>query len=606
MKRRLSLAAFAVVAALASMVLAAHLVARPATADEGWTIDNFVANIDVQQDGSMVVEEAIDVDFGSLEKHGIFREIPIEYAYDAKKDRVYGFDVMSVTDANRQPLKYEQSRNGTNVRLKIGDPDETVTGKQSYRISYRVTGALNAFADHDELYWNVNGPDWPVPTKYAAAVVRIPGGVYPRISCFEGPTGSTEPCRSLVSDAGEGAMFSGTRPFASGEQLTVVVAIPPGAVAAPQIRLVDKPKSAFEQYFALGPGVIVVSALLLVAGLAALGWAWWRNGRDRTYTSIYYLTQNPEERTRRLWARDQVVVEYTPPDALRPAQMGLLLDESADTKDVTATIIDLAVRGYLKIDEKEKSWAFGKKDWHLTRKKPGTDLQMFERTILDGLFETGDEVDLSDLKTKYADSLQQAERELYADSVGNGWFGTSPAFTRTRWRVGGFAVAAAGVGGGYLLGRWFGWAIIGAPLVSVGLLQAGMSPMMPRRTAKGSEALRRVLGFRLFIDTAEKDRAKFAEQANIFSEYLPYAVVFGCVEKWARVFREIDTQAQVQGWYAGSHPGATFAAADFSRSLETFSSSVSNVIASTPGSSGSSGFGGSSGGGGGGGGGGSW
>jgi uncharacterized membrane protein len=172
--------------------------------------------------------------------------------------------------------------------------------------------------------------------------------------------------------------------------------------------------------------------------------------------------------------------------------------------------------------------------------------------------------------------------------------------------VGGFAVAAAGVGGGYLLGRWFGWAIIGAPLVSVGLLQAGMSPMMPRRTAKGSEALRRVLGFRLFIDTAEKDRAKFAEQANIFSEYLPYAVVFGCVEKWARVFREIDTQAQVQGWYAGSHPGATFAAADFSRSLETFSSSVSNVIASTPGSSGSSGFGGSSGGGGGGGGGGSW
>jgi uncharacterized membrane protein len=173
--------------------------------------------------------------------------------------------------------------------------------------------------------------------------------------------------------------------------------------------------------------------------------------------------------------------------------------------------------------------------------------------------------------------------------------------------VAGFIVAAAGVGLGYLLGRWFGWAIIGAPIVVAGLLLGATAQLMPRRTAKGSEALRRVLGFRLFIDTAEKDRAKFAEQANIFAEYLPFAIVFGCVDKWARVFRDIDTTAAVQGWYGGTTPGAVFAASDFSRSLETFSSSVSSVIASTPGSSGGSGFsGGSSGGGGGGGGGGSW
>ena len=220
MKRTLFLAALVVVA-LAGAILAAHLLARPAAADEGWTIDNFVANIDVQADGSMVVEEAIDVDFGSLQKHGILREIPIEYAYDAKKDRIYGFDVMSITDANRQPIKYERTRDGANVRLKIGDPGRTVSGKQSYRISYRVTGALNAFADHDELYWNVNGPDWPVRTTHVAANVRIPNGVYPQIACYQGPTGSTDPCRSMVSDQGEGALFSATRAFASGEQLTV-------------------------------------------------------------------------------------------------------------------------------------------------------------------------------------------------------------------------------------------------------------------------------------------------------------------------------------------------------------------------------------------------
>ena len=601
------LVAGAIFALIATAALFTGIPASPAAADEGWTIDSFVAIIDVQTDGSLLIVEAIEVDFGSLEKHGIFREIPIEYDYNGKSNRIYGFQAVSVTNAAGAAWNYEQSRNGANMRLKIGDANRTISGKQSYQITYRISDALNAFTDHDELYWNVNGPDWPVPTTRVSATVRIPGGAYPQIACFEGPKGSTQACRSLVSDTGEGALFSATRAFRSGEQLTVTVAIPKGAVAQPQVRLVDKPKNAFEQYFSFEPAILIVSVVLLVIGLAALVYGWWRNGRDRTYTSIYYLTQNPEQRTRSLFYRDPVVVEYTPPDKLRPAQMGVLLDERADTKDVTATIIDLAVRGYLKIDEKEKTWLFGKKDWHLTKKKDAAGLQQFERTILEGLFESGDEVDLSGLKTKYADSLQKAEQELYGDAVTNGWFGASPDSTRTAWRVAGLILAAAGVALGYLLGRWFGWAIIGAPIAVIGLLLAATARVMPRRTAKGSEALRRVLGFRLFIDTAEKDRAKFAEQANIFSEYLPFAIIFGCVEKWARVFRDIDTTAAVQGWYGGTNSSMMFAGGEFSRSLETFSSSVSSVIASTPGSSGGSGFsGGSSGGGGGGGGGGSW
>ena len=604
-KHLVAVAIFALIAAAAAV--SAGISARHAAADEGWTIDRFAANIDVQTDGSLLIVEAIDVDFGSLDKHGIFREIPIEYDYDAKSNRIYGFQALSVTDAAGRPWNYEQSRNGANVRLKIGDANRTISGKQSYRITYRITDALNAFTDHDELYWNVNGADWPAPTTRASATVLIPGDVYPRIACFEGPTGSTEACRSLVSDTGEGALFSATRAFRSGEQLTVTVAIPKGTVAPPQIRLIDKPKNAFERYFSFEPAILIVAGVLLVIGLAALLYGWWRTGRDRTYTSIYYLTQNPEQRTRPLFHRDPVVVEYTPPDGLRPAQMGVLLDERADTKDVTATIIDLAVRRHLKIDEKDKTWIFGKKDWHLTKMKDAATLKTFERTILDGLFETGDEVDLSALKTKYADSLQTAERELYDDAVVNGWFGASPDSTRTIWRVAGLIIVAAGVGFGYLLGRWFGGAMIGAPVAVVGLLLAATAHLMPRRTAKGSEALRRVLGFRLFIDTAEKDRANFAEQANIFAEYLPFAIIFGCVEKWARVFRDIDTTAALQGWYGGTTPGVMFSAGEFSRSLETFSSSVSSVIASTPGSSGGWGFcGGSSGGGGGGGGGGSW
>ena len=130
--------------------------------------------------------------------------------------------------------------------------------------------------------------------------------------------------------------------------------------------------------------------------------------------------------------------------------------------------------------------------------------------------------------------------------------------------------------------------------------------VMPKRTAKGSEMLRRVLGFRLYVDTAETRRQEVNEQANIFAEYLPYAIVFRCVDQWAKAFEGLDLKEATSGWYVGNNL-ASFSAADMSRDLSSFSSQISSAIASTPGGSGSSGFsGGSSGGGGGGGGGGSW
>jgi uncharacterized membrane protein len=107
------------------------------------------------------------------------------------------------------------------------------------------------------------------------------------------------------------------------------------------------------------------------------------------------------------------------------------------------------------------------------------------------------------------------------------------------------------------------------------------------------------------MEIAETERQRFAERENIFSEYLPYAIVFGSVEKWARAFKDIDVTKQTASWYTGSTLGA-FSASDLSSNLSSFSNQVSSTIASTPGGSGGSGFGGGSGGGGGGGGGGSW
>jgi uncharacterized membrane protein len=571
--------------------------------DTGWTIERFHADITIHPDASITVAEAIDVDFGGLEQHGIFREIPVEYTWNDDYNRVYRLDVLSVTDAGGAPVPYTREEHGVNVRIRIGDPDETVSGRQTYRITYRVEGALNAFADHDELYWNVNGAEWQVPTRETSATVRLENGGLQRATCFQGDEGDDTPCDLRLTDTE--AEYRATVPLQPGQQLTIVAGIRKGAIAEPVPILERRPRDPSRWFERANPLTLGGTAVLLIGGLALLATNWWTRGRDRRYTSLYYLTENPEEETRPLLQGDPVVVEFQPPEKLRPAQIGLLLDERADTKDVTATIVDLAVHGYLTITEIPKEGLFGKKDWELKRTgKDDTGLEEYERLVLAGLFEDGSEVKLSDLKNEFYKDLAKAQKALYADAVQRRWFNGNPQFIRNLWLgigigvlvLGGLLVAA--------LGYFFGAGMLGLPVAIVGLLILVTAHAMPRRTALGSELLRRSLGFRRYITTAETDRQRFNEQANIFAEYLPYAIVFGAVDKWARAFRDIDTTATTAGWYYGA---AGFNAVAFSRDLESFNSSVSSTIASTPGGSGGSGFsGGGAGGGGGGGGGGSW
>jgi uncharacterized membrane protein len=139
---------------------------------------------------------------------------------------------------------------------------------------------------------------------------------------------------------------------------------------------------------------------------------------------------------------------------------------------------------------------------------------------------------------------------------------------------------------------------------AAGALLFAIAHVMPRRTAEGRLMYRRCLGFRKYMVTGETERQKFAENANLFDEYLPYAIVYGCVDKWAKAFEGLAAEGREPHWYVGPR---RFMPSVFADSVSDFSSSISSVMASTPGGSGSSGFGGgSSGGGGGGGGGGSW
>jgi uncharacterized membrane protein YgcG len=275
------------------------------------------------------------------------------------------------------------------------------------------------------------------------------------------------------------------------------------------------------------------------------------------------------------------------------------MDEAADTLDVSATIVDLAVRGYLRIDDE------GDRKYALHRiKEPDGALLPYEASLLNALFKgTYGTVKLEDLKYEFHDDLAKVKSMLYTQAVSRDKiFPSSPETVRLLFA--GIAIAVMVVGGGimFLLGL-AGVGIIGAGIVLAGLALLAASPSMPRRTASGRELFRRARGFREYMVTAEKDRARFAEEVNLFEKYLPYAMVFDITEKWAKAFEGLDLQQQTSSWYYSPRP---FLASAFAHDIGSFSSSVSSVMASTPSSSGSSGFGGGAGSGGGGGGVGSW
>ena len=222
-------------------------------------------------------------------------------------------------------------------------------------------------------------------------------------------------------------------------------------------------------------------------------------------------------------------------------------------------------------------------------------------------------VRLSELRYRFATEVQLAQRALYRDMVQQGWYHQSPQTTRQAAYAAAFTVLLVSIGVTVLLGLLAGAALVGVGLVAGALVLLAVAGKLPARTGKGSAALERVLGFRIYVATAEADQIAFQEREQIFSRYLPYAMVFGLVERWANTFKDLaNTTGDGLYWYSGVGPNWTmlyFASSIGSFTTTTTGSLAATMPSSSPGSGvfGGSGFGGGfSGGGGGGGGGGSW
>jgi hypothetical protein len=273
--------------AAATVVLVAFVVLPGGRAGAGTVerINRYDVDVTIERSGELLVHETIDYDFGATPHHGIFRDIPVRVDYPrvANHDRVYPLDVLSVKASEGAPAQFEVSDEGNDKRIKIGDPDTTITGEHTYDITYRVRGAMNGFADHDELVWNAIGTEWAVPIVSADVIVHAPADIL-QVNCAQGQAGSNAPCGSATFEGASANFVPAGNPLwqlGPFEGMTVSVAIPSGAVATTAPILEER--FTFASAFRISTNTGWIAGLLLALLVAAVvGFVWWF-GRDRRY-----------------------------------------------------------------------------------------------------------------------------------------------------------------------------------------------------------------------------------------------------------------------------------------------------------------------------------
>lgn len=553
--------------------------ATPAVAQRSLAIEHFNATIQVRSDASIDVTESIVARFtGSW--NGIYRTIPVKYRTPQGFNWTLHLDQVSATDGDGRPLRLEASRERHYIKYKIWVPGaQDVT--RTVVLHYRAKNGLRFFEDHDELYWNATGDEWDVPLEDATARIELPPAATGlRAIAFNGAYGSTAHDASIERSA---TTYQVAMPHGLGfhEGLTVVVGWDKGVVTEPS-RV-----SRVMEFLSSNWPLAIPLPILLFAFVS-----WRRRGRDPRALPV--------------------AVQYEPPQGLTPGEAGTLIDNRADMRDITATFVDLAVRGYLRIEERDDRKLFGligSREYLLHRLDQPTlerPLTAHEQAVLDGVFAArGPTVELSQLENEFYKELPGIQKNLFDQLLARGYYHARPDRVRGRWTGGGIMLGVVIAGFGAAVSNKI--LMTPVPFLVAGALTAMImlifARIMPARTDTGARTLEQVLGFEEFLRRVESENFKriILDKPELFDRYLPYAMAFGVEKQWARAFEGIFTQSP--SWYVGTG-GGPFSPSHFSSNLGVMSSKVSSTMSSSPRSSGGSGFGGGGGSGGGGGGGG--
>ena len=524
-----------------------------------WRVADFQDTISIAVDGTALVSEKITLVFVG-QWHGIHRTIPVEYPGPQGTNYTLFLDVMSVTDESGNKLKYDSSKSGNYRDLKIYIPGAVDTTR-IVNIDYSVRNGVRFFDSNNdsysEFYWNVTGNDWPVPIDHASAFVTLPGNANGglRAQAFTGAYGSKEGNASSEVK-GADVLFETTHPLSMRGGLTIDIYIPQGVL---------KPPSALTKLgWFLGSNPIVFLPLLTLAVMFAL---WYSVGRD------------PDPGV-------SVAPQYEPPKGICPAEAGTLIDDTIRPRDITSTIVDLAVRGYIKIEEKVDTFlVFHHKDYLFHLLKPreqwGPDLTPHERVMLENIFLGGAETRLSSLKNRFYTAIPIVRQDIMSALKNKGIYALDPESANGYSIVAGVAIAILVVAV-----QVMGWMnlfysiplLIGSVLISV-LIWWLFARQMTAKTVAGARIRVAVLGFQEFMNRVDADRIK-RMPPDTFEKFLPYAMALGVEHHWAQAFDGIVKDPP--SWYVSPNGYVGFSPLFFSSSMHSMASDMHQVFVSAP------------------------
>ncbi len=553
--------------------------AAGALADE--RIVDYDSSVLVRADGRIEVTETITVRAeGDRIRRGIYRDYPTQYRDRFGNLVEVAYEPVSV-ERDGQPEAFHSERVSNGVRTYFGSAERLLEpGEHTYVYRYRAGRMLGFFATRDELYWNVTGLGWEFPIDHASATVSFDFGLPPGslgVDAFTGGSGAQGRAWRASTEEGR-AVIETTAPLGLHEGLTIVVDWPKGYV--------EEPGSLARAAWLLFDNVNLLAALAGLAGLLAYYVpVWQRHGRD------------PEEGI--------VVTRYEPPEGFSPASLRYVEKMRYDDTAMTAAIINLAVKGYLRIDESGGTRS-------LTRLpdaygRPA--LAVGEQALLDALFAEDDTVVLEQENHERLGNARAKHRAALRRDFANRYFVTNGAMNLPAIAIAVLALLiAANVGSGITP------AVVGVLVVMAAVIVVFVV-LMRRPTARGRRLLDEAAGFRDYLEIAEKDDLNARNPPEmtpaLFERYLPFALALGVEQQWSERFATY--LAGLHGKEAAQyHPawyGGTWSSRDFRAATSAVTAGLGAAISSSvhpPGSSSGSGGGGFSGGGGGGGGGGGW
>jgi uncharacterized membrane protein len=533
--------------AVAAIVAAATLLGARLASAQGRSLvwDRWVVNLDVQTSGDVHLEEIQTVTFqGGTFTRG-FHRMPL--------DRIGKVETVEFGELGRpyspgsgQPYTYNARREGDEYVLEWHFP--ATSGQHTYTWRYVIDGVIRRYEQGDQLWWKAVRADRDFPVREAEVSIRLPdvAGIH-QAQVYINPTGGGQ--ADEPTPEGEQRVLFAARNLRPGAEMEVRVEFTPGVVggAEPAWQAqFDRQRAGEQAQIEAGRGitpwqalltllVIVASLGLLVGGSVGMYILWHARGRDSPPGVVAtYLSE--------------------PPDQMAPAEVGTLLDETADMKEVIATLVDLARRGVVTIEEEREAGflRFGEsRDLVLRRLEAPADLKRHEWLLLKALFDGRTTTRLSDHKEKFYSDVSAIQEALYARLVAAKLFEDSPHAVRNRYLILGLGGLALSILGGLPLsgvGSVVTPALLCLPVV-LGLLSIGMlilSRFMPRKTRLGADEAARWRAFRNYLDGIESYTDLRAAH-EVFDRYLPYAIAMGLEQSWIDKFARVGTPAPE--WY---------------------------------------------------------